>query len=165
MLIYSTFCYFQSKCVNIHKMYLEKDSETDQLQFDISQLKSNITTLENCRDDLSLKVKDMEVDLEQLHESESRLMVDKETAMEARQSAEEQVLNLQRDLSRLQSEMTLTAQVIDMLFLECSCNNCVVIEHLQSQSINLLLQKKFTLHTFIVENYVLDWNPDRWCNG
>jgi hypothetical protein len=61
-------------------MYLEKDSETDQLQFDISQLKSNITTLENCRDDLSLKVKDMEVDLEQLHESESRLMVDKETA-------------------------------------------------------------------------------------
>jgi hypothetical protein len=62
--------------------------------------------------------------------------------MEARQSTEEQVLNLQRDLSRLQSEMTLTAQVIDMLFLECSCNNCVVIEYLQSQSINLLLQKK-----------------------
>lgn len=101
-------------------MYLEKDSETDQLQFDISQLKSNITTLENCRDELNLKVKDMEVELEQLHESESRLIVAKETAMEARQSAEEQVLNLQKDLSRLQSEMTLTVQVIDILFLECS---------------------------------------------
>ena len=101
----------QAKFSDVHKQFLEKDSQVDQLQLEVSQLKSSIEVHQENQTELVKKVNDAEQEINVLRQSEAKLISSEESAIAARKTAEEQILTLQKDQSRLQTEFKLTVQV------------------------------------------------------
>ncbi|XP_071173950.1 putative leucine-rich repeat-containing protein DDB_G0290503 isoform X1 [Mytilus edulis] len=104
---------FEAKFSDVHKQFLEKDSRVDQLQLEVSQLKSSIEVHQENQTELVKKVNDAEQEINVLRQSEAKLISSEESAIAARKAAEEQILTLQKDQSRLQTEFKLTVQELE----------------------------------------------------
>ncbi|CAC5415354.1 unnamed protein product [Mytilus coruscus] len=104
---------FETKFSDVHKRYLEKDSQVDQLQLEVSKLKSSIDVHQENQTELEKKVKEVEQEINHLRQSEAKLISSEESAIAARKAAEEQIIALQKDQSRLQTEFKLTVQELE----------------------------------------------------
>lgn len=96
----------------MNKQCLEKEAKVDELQIDISRLNTAINEIEESKSQLNQKVKDMDKVIDQLKQSEAKLLTSEKSALEAQKVAEDQVLSFQRDVGRLQTELKLVTQVL-----------------------------------------------------